>query len=123
MNTLAATGEGGRQNQNGAISIDRARSLLQDLTANRSSGYVGWNVVPIETDRDYVLFVTGVDPNSPAERANLHSATRIVEIDDTEVGSVADACDIIGSKCSGDRLKVTGLQLDERVLHRPVRLR
>jgi S1-C subfamily serine protease len=115
VNTLAATAESGRQNQNGAISIDRARSLLKDLTANRSSGYVGWNVVPIKTDRgSKFLFVTGVDPNSPAERSNLTFGDAVFEIDDTEVGSVSEACDIIGSKSSGDRLKITGLNVPSR---------
>ena len=114
VNTLASTGEGGRQNQNGAISIDRARSLLKDLTANRSSGYVGWNVVPIDGERSDFLFVTGVDPNSPAERANLAFGDAVFEIDDTEVGTVAEACDIIGSKSSGDRLKITGLNVPTR---------
>ncbi len=115
INTLASTGEGGRQNQNGAISIDRARSLLKDLTANRSSGYVGWNVVPIKTDGGTeFLFITGVDPNSPAERANLAFGDAVLEIDDTKVGSVAEACDIIGSKSSGDRLKVSGLSVPTR---------
>lgn len=110
LNTLASTGEGGRQNQNGAISIDRARSLLKDLTANRSSGYVGWDVFPGKTRGGTpYLFVIGVDANSPAERAQLRFGDLVAEIDNTAVGTVAEACDIIGSKSSGDRLKISGV--------------
>ncbi len=77
--------------------------------------------MPIKTDRGTkFLFITGVDPNSPAERANLAFGDAVFEIDDTEVGSVAEACDIIGSKSSGDRLKITGSERPlAPVFHRP----
>ena len=114
VNTVGSTGAGGRQNQNGAIAIDRVKPLLADLKADRNSGYVGWDVTPISTGRTEGLFVTGVDPDSPAERANLEFADVILEVDDTKVTSVADACDIIGSKSAGDRLKISGISLRQQ---------
>jgi serine protease Do len=110
INTLASTGEGGRQNQNQAISSDRVRSLLPDLEANRDSGYVGWDLVPIDAQRDF-LFVEGTDAGSPADRAGLRFGDAIVEIDNTPVGDVPAVCDIVNSKQPGDRLKVAGLEI------------
>jgi S1-C subfamily serine protease len=110
INTLASTGEGGRQNQNQAISIDRVRSLLPDLMANRDSGYVGWSLVPIDARTDF-LFVEGTDAGSPADRAGLRFGDAIVELDNTPVGDVPEVCDIVNSKEPGDRLKVAGLEI------------
>jgi S1-C subfamily serine protease len=110
INTLASTGEGGRQNQNQAISIDRVRSLLPDLMANRDSGYVGWSLVPIDARTDF-LFVEGTDAGSPADRAGLRFGDAIVELDNTPVGDVPAVCDIVNSKEPGDRLKVAGLEI------------
>jgi S1-C subfamily serine protease len=112
INTVSTSGvsEGSRQNQNGAISIDRARSQLADLRSNEDSGYLGWQLQPFDLRRlGTTLIVLGVDPNSPADRANLVFGDAVTEIDDTKVNSVADVCDIVGSKSSGDRLKVSGL--------------
>ena len=44
INTLAATSESGAQNQNGAIAIDRARSLLPSLEQGDDRAYVGWSL-------------------------------------------------------------------------------
>ena len=110
INTLASTGEGGRQNQNQAISIDRVRSLLPDLMANRDSGYVGWDLVPVDAKTDF-LFVEGTEAGSPADRAGLRFGDAIVELDNTPVGNVPQVCDIVNSKQPGDRLKVAGLEI------------
>jgi serine protease Do len=110
INTLASTGEGGRQNQNQAISIDRVRSRLPDLMANRDSGYVGWDLVPVDAQTDF-LFVEGTDADSPADRAGLRFGDAIVELDNTPVGDVPEVCDIVNSKEPGDRLKVAGLEI------------
>ena len=110
INTLASTGEGGRQNQNQAISIDRVRSLLPDLMANRDSGYVGWDLVPVDAQTDF-LFVEGTEAGSPADRAGLRFGDAIVELDNTPVGNVPQVCDIVNSKQPGDRLKVAGLEI------------
>jgi serine protease Do len=110
INTLASTGEGGRQNQNQAISIDRVRALLPDLMANRDSGYVGWDLIPIDAQTDF-LFVEGTDADSPADRAGLGFGDAIVELDNTPVGDVPAVCDIVNSKEPGDRLKVAGLAI------------
>jgi S1-C subfamily serine protease len=106
VNSVGLGGRGtGQENQNGAISIDRAKALLGDLTANRDSGYVGWALIPISDG----LGVDGVDPDSPAERAGLRPGHVVQALDDTPVATVADVCDIIGAKSSGDRLKISGV--------------
>ena len=63
INTLAATAEGGAQNQNGAISIDRAKSLLSGLENGEDSAYVGWSIQNI-AELDNGLFVISVDSNA-----------------------------------------------------------
>jgi S1-C subfamily serine protease len=110
INTLGSTGAGGRQNQNQAISIDRARLLLPDLMADRDSGYVGWDLVPIDAQTDF-LFVEGTDADSPADRAGLRFGDAIVEVDNTPVGDIPALCDIVNSKQPGERLKVAGLEI------------
>ena len=115
INTLGSTGSS--QNQNGAISISRARSQLRDLEANRDSGYVGWQLEVIDgsvlrsfglSHHGKTLFVDSVDPNSPAENAKLVSTDTVEEVEGSPVKSISDLCDIIGSHSSGDRLKIAG---------------
>jgi S1-C subfamily serine protease len=109
VNTIGSTGEGGLQNQNAAISIDRARSLLPDLMADRDSGYVGWDLVPLDLFGGS-LGVQGVDAGSPADQAGIEFGNVIKELDNTPVAVVSDVCDIINSKQPGDRLKVTDVR-------------
>jgi S1-C subfamily serine protease len=125
VNTVSPTGatQDARQNQNAAISIDRARSLLPDLEAGRDSGYVGWDLLPVDLSGKGVLFVEGVDASSPAARAGLRFGDVIVELDDTRVRTVPDVCDIVDSKSPGDRLKISGLHLDGGELATAARLR
>jgi S1-C subfamily serine protease len=78
--------------------------------ANRDSGYVGWDLIPIDAKTDF-LFVEGTDPDSPADRAGLRFGDAIVEVDNTPVGDVPAVCDIVNSKEPGDRLKVAGLEI------------
>ena len=122
LNTIGSTGE--RQNQNGAISISRAKAQLRDLMSDRNSGYVGWNVVVIEASqlqsilgtrvshRGSTVVVLSVDPDSPADEGRpspgIEPLDTIEELDDTPVSNYADMCDVIASKSSGDRLKVSG---------------
>ncbi len=120
INTLAAGGNS--QNQNGAIAIDRAKSLLKGLEAGEDTGYVGWNIQNI-ADLNNKLYVVSVDSNSPADRANLVFGDRVDELDGTAVQDVPDVCDILGSKSAGDRMKVGGIVLDGRTYTTTVRLR
>jgi S1-C subfamily serine protease len=124
VNTVSAGGES--QNQNGAIAIDRARSILKDLEAGKDIGYVGWNLTEITGSSSLPdgLYV-GAEPeaNSPADRANMFFGDRIDELDGTAVATVPDACDILGSKSAGDQLKVTGQQLDGTTYEITIKLR
>ena len=118
INTIGSSGE--RQNQNGAISITRAKSDLRDLMSDRNSGYLGWNLVVIDGSqlssiigspvrhRGPTLVVLSVDPDSPAEKAKIVSLDTVEQLDDTPVSNYADICDVVSSKSSGDRLKISG---------------
>jgi S1-C subfamily serine protease len=135
INTVASTTESGRQNQNGAISSDRAQSLIPNLKKNKDSGYLGWEIVTLDASeieqitrasldkRGQTVIVTGVDPNSPAEKGKVEVADTINEIDDTPVSSVADVCDVIASKSSGDRLKISGETLFAGRIYLPYTIR
>lgn len=118
INTIGSTGSS--QNQNGAISMTRAKSLLPDLEAGRDQAYVGWNLTVLDASSiasavgarpDHagkVPVVVSTDSDSPAEKAKLVTADTITEIDGTPVSNVADTCDILSSHSSGDRLTIKG---------------
>lgn len=79
VNTFAASSSGA-QNQNGAIAIDRAWSVLPDLRKGEDLGYVGWNLENVpELNND--LYVLGVDATSPADKGRLLFLDRIDELD------------------------------------------
>jgi S1-C subfamily serine protease len=121
VNTFAASGSGA-QNQNGAIAIDRAWSVLPDLRKGEDLGYVGWNLENVpELNND--LYVLGVDATSPADNGRLLFLDRIDELDGTVVENVPDVCDILGSKSPGDSMKVTGQEADGDAFTINVRLR
>jgi serine protease Do len=105
VNTLS-----GGENQSYAVSIDRARSLLPKLMRGADDGYVGWKLTPVSFSGTPFLLVDGVDPDSPADRAGLQYNDAIHHLDDTRVATMRDVCDIIGSKSSGDRLKIEALR-------------
>jgi S1-C subfamily serine protease len=107
INTVATSG----QQQNGAISINRARSLLPSLQKGENSGYVGWDLLPLESSGTKFLFTQGVDSGSPADESKLFYGDAITEIDGTRVETVPDVCDIVGSKGPGDKIKVRGVSL------------
>jgi S1-C subfamily serine protease len=121
VNTFAAVSSGA-QNQNGAIAIDRARSLLPALRRGEDRGYVGWDLQNVESLNND-LYVLGVDANSPADRAHFLFADRVDKLDNTAVENVPDVCDILGSKAPGDRLKVEGQEADGDFFTTTVRLR
>jgi S1-C subfamily serine protease len=118
VNTIGSTGSS--QNQNGAISMTRARSLLRDLEAGRDTAYLGWQLTvldgsslasivgarPDESAKQPVVFA--VDANSPAEKAKLVPGDTVTEVDGQPVSNYAEICDVLGSKSSGDRLSVAG---------------
>ncbi len=113
INTVSAGGNS--QNQNGAIAIDRARSLLRKLEAGEDIGYVGWTLTTVTGSSslpDGLYLGAEPEADSPADRAHMFFGDRIDELDGTAVATVPDACDILGSKAAGDQLKVAGQQLD-----------
>ena len=122
INTLAATSDSGAQNQNGAIAIDRAKSLLPGLENGEDSAYVGWSIQNI-AELDNGLFVISVDSNSPADKGHMLFGDRIDKVDNTGVGGVPDVCDILGSKAAGDSVKVAGVELDGSPYTTTIKLR
>ena len=105
INTVASSG----QNQNGAISINRAKSLLPSLERGEDVAYVGWDLTALEgDDGSQLLFVQGVDDGSPADRARLIFGDAVTRVAGTPVTTVPEVCDILGSKGPGDSVKVSG---------------
>ena len=121
INTLAATSESGAQNQNGAIAIDRAKSLLPSLEQGEDKAYVGWSIQNI-SDLDG-LYVISVEANSPADKGRMLFGDRIDKIDNTAVEGIPDVCDILGSKTAGDSVKVSGVELDGDLYTTTIKLR
>jgi putative serine protease PepD len=89
------TGAGGRalQGQNYAISMARARGVLNTLRQGRSDGYFGAlfafpDVADLAERRlPPGVAVAGVVPGSPAEKAGIEEGELIVGIDGTAVGA------------------------------------
>jgi S1-C subfamily serine protease len=102
----------GGQAQSGSISVDRIKQLLPDLRQGRNQAYVGWDlkVLPLDNGNGVPL-VLGVDPDSPGDSAGLRFGDVVRRVQDTLVRDVPDVCDILGSKASGDRVKVSGIRL------------
>ena len=120
VNTVTTGSES--QNQNGAIAVDRAKSIMGGLEQGEDQGYVGWNLTPIESLNND-LYVIGVEANSPAEKGRMLFGDRVDELDDTAVENIPDVCDILGSKSSGDSVKVRGVELDGSAYVTTIRLR
>ena len=120
VNTVTTGSES--QNQNGAIAVDRAKSIMGGLEQGEDQGYVGWNLTPIESLNND-LYVIGVEANSPAEKGRMLFGDRVDELDDTAVENIPDVCDILGSKSSGDSVKVRGVELDGSAYVTTIKLR
>lgn len=121
INTFASAREQS-QNQNAAIAVNRAKSLLADLSAGKNSGYLGWQLLPLSAGelplrpgtsnhRGSALVVLSVDSGSPADRRKFTFGDTIYEIDGTPVHRFQDVCDIVNSKASGDTVRVEGYHL------------
>jgi len=125
INTVSREG-GGSQNQNGAITVNHARSFLRDLKKGTDLGWVGWTlteVVDSSSLQDGLYVGTSPEASSPADRIGMVLGDRIDRLDGQPVATVPDACDILASKASGDRLKVTGQQLDGRTFEVTMKLK
>ena len=71
---------------------------------------MGWDLVPIDDERHGLPVRAAAWTRTPPPSGRTSQfGDAIVEIDNTRVKNVADTCDIIGSKSSGDRLKIVGL--------------
>jgi S1-C subfamily serine protease len=142
INTLGNTQQGGRtiQGQYYAIAMDRINSILPNLVAGKSQGYVGWSLAPVDqvnlskafaddpvfqsaslgTTVQNILqknnvkgiYVIDSTTGSPARNAKLGFGDLILSIENTPVKSVSDVCDIIQSHGAGDKLLVRGRYLN-----------
>jgi serine protease Do len=124
----AISGAGQTDNQAFAISADHIRGLLEELESGHSVATLGMQMVPASQldwsedeakinalakyDFNHRLYVTGVDQSSPAARAGILAGDMVLRINNTEVETVADVCDIAESKTPGDRLRVSGMMID-----------
>jgi len=121
-------------NQNYSIASDRIQQLLPDLEAGKSSANAGWDIAPnslsearsLLSDAGWssddlnaltqalqsngvktVMVVFGVESGSPAQTAKINAGDIVTSINDTDVTSVADVCDILQSH-PGEKLTVRG---------------
>ncbi len=114
LNSYAARG---KQGENYAISINEALAVAEKLKTGKNLDYIGVSLEQNDEDFAYDqdlayidgLVVTGVDPGSPADKAQpyaLEFGFLIYEINGTSVETVGDFCDIIRSRKSGETIRV-----------------
>jgi S1-C subfamily serine protease len=113
-----------------AISGDRVQQLVDDLTNGNSPAYTGWSATPIPQFVDGLddtapfedilevedgLIITGVESDSPASEAGMTAGSLVFELNGQPVNTVADVCDVMLSRHSGDKVPVEGYDagLDE----------
>ncbi|MCZ2108021.1 MAG: trypsin-like peptidase domain-containing protein [Dehalococcoidia bacterium] len=107
----------GRQSENYAISMNEAKLVAKDLEGGKNLNYLGITLEP--NDRDFAnqnklayidgLVVVAIDPGGPAAKAKpypLQTGDLIFELNGTSVATVADFCDILRSRSSGETLTV-----------------
>jgi S1-C subfamily serine protease len=142
INTLIAAGAGSGQIQGQYYSITaaHAQELLPKLESGQSIANLGWNLVPIGEEKEYLehvfgaelftkvvtfleeqketdrLMVVGVDPGSPAATAHLEFGDYVTQINGTPVRSMEDVCGTAQSARSGATLSVGGRYLAEEHL-------
>jgi putative serine protease PepD len=125
LNALGGEGRGW------AISGDHIRAVLPSLLNGQSQADTGLDLSPVR-DVDFsgvdgqdaiegtivdqglqnALYVMGVEPGSPAEKAHIMPGDTITDINGTPVESVSDVCDVVMSHKPGDVLNVDGTSLD-----------
>jgi S1-C subfamily serine protease len=121
INTLGLDG------QAWAISSDRVQELVDDLAQGDSPAYTGWSAMPIPQFVDGLddttgfedllevedgLIVTGVESDSPASDAGLTPGSLVFELNGQPVNTVADVCDVMQSRHSGDKVPVVGYSVE-----------
>ncbi len=100
---------------NFAISIDAAKPVLTQLANGKKLNYLGWNLVPNDTDlatqyklaTDKGMVVAGVDSGSPASRAGVKPLDIVFDIEDVELTSNAQVCDILRSHSESSALRIS----------------
>jgi S1-C subfamily serine protease len=135
INTLSSAGSRKVENQSYAISIDHIKPLLADLTAGKSQPDPGWNLAPfsevplsdvfertgygtadegrradelLAANHIDGMFVFGVNPGSPAEKAEIEGGDLVERINGVPVTSVKEVCDVLQSASPGQTLGVEG---------------
>lgn len=118
MNTLIFTESGGSVGVGFAIPSNRIVNSIEDLLrggvdrnywlgirANDLRG-VMWKMLDLAENRGAVI--TGVDPGSPAERANLKAEDVILKINDRQINRARDAVDYVNNTDLrvGDKLTI-----------------
>ncbi len=107
----------GSQSENYAIASNEALAVAKELKAGKNLDYIGISLQPnyadfaAQYDLPYTdgLVVMGVDPGSAADQADpypLQSGYLIYQVNDTDVYTVGDVCDILRSQNSGATLRI-----------------
>jgi putative serine protease PepD len=125
------TGSDGRalQNVNYAITIDRARAVLADLRAGRAAAWTGLTFGypdDAELQREELppgLRVTGVQPGTPAARADIVPGALLAGVDGRPISNTLSSyCEVAGGLVSGDDV-VLAFARPGSTRTRPVRIR
>jgi S1-C subfamily serine protease len=113
INTLKSTL---LQDVNYAIAIDEAKFVSETLADGAKVNWIGARMeANVEGTAAYYgmvldfegqgVVVTGIDPNSPAEQGGLGWADIIYRVDNVDVYTFGEVCDIMRSKSPGDPIR------------------
>ncbi len=107
-----------------AVPINAAKSLANEIVLHGATtrpwlGITGINITPEAAEHyglpvDRGVFVTDVEPDSPADRANIEKGDVISKFDDREVASVEELQDAMQQKSPGDRARLAIMRGTER---------
>lgn len=113
INTLSART---KQEQNYAIAINEAKFVADKLKAGKNLNWIGLRLEPnyqglasqlgIKLAYADGLVVTGVDTGSPADKAKLAYSDLIYMVDNVNVPSVGEFCDVLRSRKAGDKIRI-----------------
>jgi putative serine protease PepD len=121
------------ENTGFAISIDSAVPFIEQILSGREQGFIG---VGLATEDEFEAvaeefgydenvdgaLVVSIQPDSPADRAELEEGMMIVAIDDRPIASAADLTGIVTDHQPGDTVELAILTPDGEELSLPIQL-
>jgi putative serine protease PepD len=107
------------ENTGFAISIDSAVPFIEQILSGREQGFIGVELP--RTEEEFETFaeefgydddvegalILSIQPDTPADEANLEEGMMVVAIDDSPVRSAGDLTDIVTRHQPGDTIELT----------------